>query len=216
MIRTVSRILLILTVFLPVCAIAQPPVKVLILGNSLSAAYNMPLEQGWVNLLQERVNKAYPGTTIINASISGETAANAVNRLPQLITEHKPDIIVIELGGNDGLRGFRLPDIEQNLQSLIDISRNADAVVVLTGIHLHPNYGAKFNTLFMNMFTKLAEKNKTGLVPFILEGIGDKEGRMQADGIHPNAGAQGQVLDNMWPAIEAAIHNAGPFLPDGV
>lgn len=207
----ICRVFLVLLITLPPASFAASGAKVLILGDSLSAAYNIPLEQGWVSLLQERVNKSYPGTKIINASISGETAANAVNRLPRLLVEHEPEVVVIELGGNDGLRGFQLSQIEQNLQKLIDICRQADAGVILTGIQLNPNYGARFNDLFTAMYTRLAEKNKTGLVPFILEGIGDKPDLMQADAIHPTAEAQKQVLDNMWPEIEAALLRHGHF-----
>jgi acyl-CoA thioesterase-1 len=203
--NTICRLFLVLLITLPPGSFAASGVKVLILGDSLSAAYNIPLEQGWVSLLQERVNKSYPDTKIINASISGETAANAVNRLPRLLVEHEPQVVVIELGGNDGLRGFQLSQIEQSLQKLIDICRQADTGVVLTGIRLNPNYGTRFNDLFTTMYTRLAEKNKTGLVPFILEGVGDKPGLMQADAIHPTAEAQKQVLDNMWPGIEVAL-----------
>jgi acyl-CoA thioesterase-1 len=181
------------------------PVKVLVLGDSISAAYNIPVERGWVTLLQQRVDKQYPGTQIINASISGETSANAVNRLPALIKQHAPNVIVIELGGNDGLRGYALPQIRQSLQTLIDASKAAGAEVVLAGIHLNPNYGPKFNTLFVNMFRELREGNRIHWIPFILEGIGDNPDKMQGDAVHPTADAQAELLDNMWPEIEAAI-----------
>lgn len=203
--RLLYRIIVILLVMIPGWSEATSAVKILILGDSLSAAYNMPLEQGWVSLLQRRIDKIRPGMNVINASISGETAANAVNRLPRLMAEYDPDLVVIELGGNDGMRGFKLQQIERNLQQLIDIARRNDAGVVITGIQLHPNYGPRYNDLFMRMFTKLAKKNKTGPVPFILDGIGDHPAKMQEDGIHPSTGAQPEVLDNMWPAIEAAL-----------
>jgi acyl-CoA thioesterase-1 len=178
---------------------------VLILGDSLSAAYNMPLERGWVNLLQQRVAKTYQGTRIVNASVTGETAGNAVRRLPALIEEHAPDVIVIELGGNDGLRGFQLANIRQSLQALIDLAKGAGAEAVLTGIHLNPNYGPKFNQLFFDMYRELAVENQVHRVPFILEGIGDDPDKMQEDAVHPTAEAQPEVLENMWPAIEQAI-----------
>ena len=203
--RLVCCLVVLLPVMLSPAAGAGSDLKVLILGDSLSAAFNMPLEQGWVNLLQQRLAKSYPDCNVLNASISGETAANAVNRLPQLITQYRPDVVVIELGGNDGLRGFKLSQIETNLQRLIDIAKQAGAEVVLTGIQLNPNYGPQYNAGFRELFVKLAKKNATGLVPFILAGIGDDPGKMQADGIHPTAAAQPQVLDNMWPYIEAAI-----------
>ena len=184
---------------------SETSVKVLVLGDSISAAYNIPVERGWVTLLQQRVDTRYPGTRIINASISGETAANAVNRLPALIKQHTPDVIVIELGGNDGLRGYAVPQLRPSLQTLIDIAKAATAEVVLAGIHLNPNYGPKFNELFVNMFRELGEGNRIHWIPFILEGIGDNPDKMQADAVHPTADAQAELLDNMWPEIENAI-----------
>jgi acyl-CoA thioesterase I len=187
----------------PVTAAAD--VKVLILGDSLSSAYNMPVERGWVSLLQRRAAEKYPGTEIVNASISGETAANAVHRLPALLERHAPDVLVIELGGNDGLRGIKLPQIRRSLQNLIETARATGAQIVLAGIHLHPNFGAKFNEQFRDVYRQLAEQNKVHLVPLILDGIGDDPQKMQDDMTHPTAEAQPEVLENMWPAIEQAI-----------
>lgn len=181
---------------------------VLVLGDSLSAAYNMPLEQGWVSLLQKRVAKRYPETRIVNASVTGETAENAVRRLPALIEQYAPDVIVIELGGNDGLRGFDLANIRESLQTLIDLSKAAGAEVVLTGVRLNPNYGPRFNQLFFDMYRQLAEENQVYRVPFILEGIGDHPEKMQDDATHATSAAQPEVLDNMWPVIEEAIKAA--------
>jgi acyl-CoA thioesterase-1 len=199
----------VLTVVATVASAAQTPaeVRVLIMGDSLSAAYNMPIEQGWVSLLQQRATQAYPGTRVINASVSGETAENAVRRLPALIKQHTPDVIVIELGANDGFRGFKLEQIRKSLQTLIDLAQAAGAEIVLTGIQLHPNYGAKFNQRFLDSYRQLAQQNKTHLVPLIIKGIGDNPLKMQADGTHPTAAAQLEVLENMWPAIKAAIES---------
>ena len=180
-------------------------VNVLVLGDSLSAAYNIPVERGWVSLLQRRVAEEFSNVSVVNASVSGETAANAVSRLPLLIDEYTPDIVVIELGGNDGLRGFPLEKIEQSLQTLIEIAKSSGAYVVLTGVKLNPNYGPKFNDLFFKMFARLAQENGTGLVPFILKDIGDDAKKMQEDAIHPTANAQNEVLENMWPQINLAI-----------
>lgn len=190
---------------LPPATAAPTGVKVLILGDSLSSAYNIPVERGWVALMQRRVEEKYPGTQVVNASISGETAANTVHRLPALLERHTPDVLVIELGGNDALRGLKLPQIRSTLQSLVDMGRAAGAKIVLAGIHLHPNYGPKFNRQFLDMYRELAERNEVHLVPLILKGVGDDPAKMQSDMTHPTAEAQPEVLENMWPAIEQAM-----------
>jgi acyl-CoA thioesterase I len=206
--RSFYRIFLLIVVLVTTPAPAETAgVKVLILGDSLSAAYNIPLERGWVALLQQRAAEKYPGTVTVNASVSGETAANAVHRLPTLLERHAPDVVVIELGGNDGLRGLKLPIIRQNLQSLIDMGKAAGAEIVLAGIHLHANYGPKFNQKFLQIYSDLATQNKIHLVPLILKGIGDDPEKMQDDMTHPTAEAQPAVLENMWPKIETAIKN---------
>ncbi|HEX5055812.1 MAG TPA: arylesterase [Gammaproteobacteria bacterium] len=199
--------------FCPLVTAETAGVKVLILGDSLSSAYNIPMERGWVTLLQQRVAEKYPGTRIVNASVSGETAANAVHRLPALLEQHEPDVLVIELGGNDGLRGIKLAQVRQSLQSLIETGKTSGAEVVLAGIHLHPNYGAKFNQLFLDMYRELAAQYKVRLVPLILEGVGDDPAKMQEDMTHPKADAEPAVLDNMWPAIEQAIKEAKKKTP---
>lgn len=209
--RAVYRIFFFIMV--PVMALAAPAsttadTTILILGDSLSSAYNIPMERGWAALLQQRAAEKYPGTRIMNASISGETAANAVHRLPALLKQHKPDVLVIELGGNDGLRGFKLPQIRRSLQTLIDMGKAAGAEIVLAGIHLHANYGQKFNQQFLGMYRELATENDIYLVPLILQGIGDDPKKMQADMTHPTAEAQPEVLDVMWPMIETAIKAA--------
>ncbi len=206
--RSIYRIFFLVLALVVTPAVAETAgVKVLILGDSLSSAYNIPLEQGWVTLLQQRAAEKYPGTGIVNASVSGETAANAVRRLPALLERHAPDVLVIELGGNDGLRGLKLPIIRQNLQSLIDMGKAAGTEIVLAGIHLHPNYGPKFNQKFLQIYSELATQNKIHLVPLMLLGIGDDPKKMQDDMTHPTAEAQPQVLDTMWPQIETAIRN---------
>ena len=205
--RPISRIfffILCLT-FSSLAAAEAAGVKVLILGDSLSSAYNMPVERGWVALLQRRAAEHYPGTQIINASISGETAANGVHRLPALLERHAPDVLVIELGGNDGLRGLKLQQIRRSLQGLIDMGKSAGAEIVLAGIHLHANYGAKFNQQFLGIYRELAAQNKIHLVPLMLQGIGDDPKKMQDDMTHPTVAAQPEVLENMWPMIETAI-----------
>lgn len=177
----------------------------LIMGDSLSASYNIPLESGWVELLKQRIKQnGYP-TTVVNASISGETTGNAVKRLPGLLDKHNPDIVLIELGGNDGLRGFELKSIKQNLSEMIEAAQAKGAKVILTGIHIPPNYGPAYTQIFYNAYLNLSKKYETLFIPFILEGVGDKPQLMQADGVHPTKEAQPKVLDNMWPQIKAAI-----------
>lgn len=177
----------------------------LIMGDSLSAAYNIPLESGWVELLKQRIKQQGYSTEVVNASISGETTGNAVKRLPALLEKHNPDIVLIELGGNDGLRGFELKSIKQNLENMIEDAKQVDAKVILTGIHIPPNYGPAYTQIFYNAYLNLAKKHDTLFIPFILEGVGDQPDLMQADGVHPTAAAQPKVLDNMWPQIEVAI-----------
>ncbi|NVK89626.1 MAG: arylesterase [Gammaproteobacteria bacterium] len=179
--------------------------NILIVGDSLSASYNIPLEQGWVELLKQRVAEQAADFNVINASISGETTQNALLRLPDLLQRHAPEIVVIELGGNDGLRGFSLPSIKQNLSAMIQKAQAQGATVVLTGIHIPPNYGPAYTKVFYQAYLDLSKQYNTLFVPFILEGVGDNPELMQADGVHPKASAQPIVLDNMWPTIKTAI-----------
>lgn len=179
----------------------QPAKKILIMGDSLSAGYGIDIQQGWVSLLQKKLaeNNA---VEIINASVSGETSSGGKTRLPALLNEHKPDIVILELGGNDGLRGQPLKLLENNLQTMIDASKNSGAEVILAGMQIPPNYGPRYSTEFKALYEKLAEKNQSGLIPFLLEGIGGKAELMQRDGIHPTAEAQQIIVENALPEIQ--------------
>lgn len=179
----------------------QPAKKILIMGDSLSAGYGIDIQQGWVSLLQKKLaeNNA---VEIINASVSGETSSGGKARLPALLNEHKPDIVILELGGNDGLRGQPLKLLENNLQTMIDASKNSGAEVILAGMQIPPNYGPRYSTEFKALYEKLAEKNQSGLIPFLLEGIGGKAELMQRDGIHPTAEAQQIIVENALPEIQ--------------
>ncbi len=180
--------------------------NLLIVGDSLSAAYNIPLEKGWVTLLQTRLNQQNLGEiTVVNASISGETTGNALKRFPQLLDQHKPSIVLIELGGNDGLRGFSLEAIKANLIEMVSLAKQAQAEVILTGIHVPPNYGPAYAQLFYKTFLDLSKTYDTYFIPFILDNVGENPELMQADGIHPTADAQPLVLDNMWPTILESV-----------
>lgn len=206
------------TVFLPlrsivlvVCLVAMSHAHaasgtVLVMGDSLSAAYGVETEQAWVALLEERLAEENLATwTIVNASISGETTDGGLRRLPDLLSRHSPEIVILELGGNDGLRGFPPDVIEKNLQVMIRQSQEAGARVLLLGMQIPPNYGERYTEAFAAIFPQLAESESTALVPFFLDGIFDGENLMQDDGIHPTQEAQPILLRNVWPKLEMMI-----------
>ena len=178
--------------------------KILVMGDSLSAGYGIDIEQGWVNLLEKELTKNH-AIQIINASVSGETSSGGNTRLPALLAEHKPDIVILELGGNDGLRGQPLKLLQKNLQSMIDASKKIEAKVLLAGMQIPPNYGARYSNQFKDLYPKLAEQNQLGLIPFLLEGIGGNETLMQRDGIHPTADAQPIIVKNVLPELEKLL-----------
>lgn len=179
---------------------------VLILGDSLSAAYGVQTEQAWVALLRQRLTQqGLAQWQVVNASISGETTDGGLRRLPDLLTRHTPDVVIIELGGNDGLRGFPPPVIEENLDRLISLSLEAGARPLLIGIQIPPNYGPRYTALFADIYSNLADRHDIALVPFFLKGIYDQAGMMQGDGIHPTTEAQGMLLDNVWPQLETLL-----------
>lgn len=183
---------------------AQQPTKVLVMGDSLSAGYGIDIEKSWVSLLEKELTKKND-VQIINASVSGETSSGGNNRLGALLNEHKPDIVILELGGNDALRGQPLKLLEKNLQAMIDSSKKNNAEVLLTGMQIPPNYGARYSNQFKELYPKLAEKNNIALVPFLLEGIGGRPELMQRDGIHPTAEAQPIIVNNVKPALEKML-----------
>jgi len=177
--------------------------RILILGDSLSAAYGIPYEQGWVALAQKEIDDK---AIITNASISGETTVGGLQSLPEHLERVQPDIVVIELGANDGLRGFPLPGIKNNLQALVDLSKQANAKVVLLGIHIPPNYGKRYTEGFYQNFLNIAEQNELEFVPFMLDGVALKSELMQSDRLHPNADGQPIILNNVLPAITRALN----------
>ncbi|HES75726.1 MAG TPA: arylesterase, partial [bacterium] len=168
-------------------SVSSPRPTLLVLGDSLSAAHNIPEKQGWVTLMSERLARKTPPWTVINASVSGETSSGGLSRLPNLLASHKPQWVMLELGANDGLRGLPLKNIRANLQKMIQLSQASGAKVILIGIMLPPNYGAAYRDPFARMYRELAEQNKLTLVPFLLEGIADNPSLMQPDGLHPTA-----------------------------
>jgi acyl-CoA thioesterase-1 len=177
----------------------------LVVGDSISAGFGLDTRQGWVSLLQQRLQQEGSSDQVVNASISGDTSAGGQARLPALLAEHKPSLVIIELGGNDGLRGQPPEQLQQNLASMIDRSQAAGAKVVLLGMRLPPNYGVRYTTAFAQVYEQLATQKKVPWVPFFLEGVGGVPQMMQADGIHPAQGAQQQLLENAWPVIKPLL-----------
>ena len=184
---------------------AAPPV--LVLGDSLSAAHGIPLQTGWVTLLGKRLDAAdaSPRRAVVNASISGETTSGGLARLPALLAEHKPGVVVVELGANDGLRGLSLPDIRKNVASLVKLSRDAGAKVVLVGIELPVNYGPQYRDGLRAMYRDVAAEFNVPLVPFLLEGVALDPALMQDDGLHPVAAAQPKILDTVWAVLGGVV-----------
>lgn len=179
----------------------------MIFGDSLSAAYGVQTEVAWVALLKERLDEeGLDQWQVVNASIGGETTDGGLRRLPKLLNENEPDIVVIELGGNDGLRGFPPKVIHRNLSRMIEQANEAGARVLLVGMQIPPNYGQRYTSAFAEIYPELAEEHKTELVPFFLDGVYDQDGMMQDDDIHPTAEAQGQLLDNVWPVLQPMLH----------
>ncbi|MBD8482832.1 arylesterase [Pseudomonas coleopterorum] len=178
---------------------------VLIVGDSISAAFGLDTRAGWVALLEKRLAQQGFDDKVVNASITGDTSANGLARLPAQLAAHKPDLVLLELGGNDGLRGMPVAQLQQNLASMIDLSRKAGAEVLLLGMQLPPNYGARYTKAFAQVYQTLADEKKVALVPFLLEGVGGVPTLMQADGVHPTAGAQGKLLENVWPTLKPLL-----------
>ncbi|MDD0973874.1 arylesterase [Pseudomonas fontis] len=178
---------------------------VLIVGDSISAAFGLDTRQGWVALLEQRLKAQGITAKVVNASISGDTSAGGQARLPALLAAHKPELVVLELGGNDGLRGQLPAQLQQNLASMIDSSRQAGAKVLLLGMRLPPNYGKRYTDAFAKVYADLASEKQVPLVPFFLEGVGGVPELTQADGIHPTQGAQARLLENAWPAIKPLL-----------
>ncbi|AUC08222.1 arylesterase [Acinetobacter lwoffii] len=179
---------------------------IMILGDSLSAGYGIQPQQGWVHLLQKRLEQQYPKQhKVVNASVSGETTSGALARLPKLLQTHRPDLVVIELGGNDGLRGQPPQMIQKNLASLIQQSQKAKAKVIVFGIKMPPNYGQAYSKAFENNYKVVSQQYKVKLLPFFMQGVAGNKTLMQKDLIHPNAKAQTILLNNAYPYIKGAL-----------
>jgi acyl-CoA thioesterase-1 len=197
--KTLPLKILLLIAALTLSNFAQAAKNILIFGDSLSAGYGIARDVSWANLLQRELKKNHPQFEVVNASISGETTSGGLRRIGKALQEHRPAIIIIELGANDGLRGSALADAEKNLNAIIGQVKKTDAKVVLLGIQIPPNYGLDYAKQFRALYSKLAKKHKTALVPFMLEGIPPEQ--FQADNLHPNAAAQAQILRNVLPIL---------------
>lgn len=174
----------------------------LVLGDSLSAEYGLVRGTGWVSLLEKKIQEDRLALSVINASISGETTSGGRARLPALLDKHRPDLVIIELGGNDGLRGLPVTSAEANLRAMITAAQQANARVLLAGMQIPPNYGKEYTQQFFGMYRKLAQEKNVALVPFLLEGVADRADLFQPDRIHPTAQAQPVILDNIWPVLK--------------
>ncbi len=212
--RPVSLLWLLVTCLLSAAPVAwaQAPAStpsILIYGDSLSAAYGLATNQGWPHLLQNRLGKN-GNWKVVNRSLSGETTHGGLERLPRVLGQVRPRLVVLALGANDGLRGLSLTHTEQNLRDMIRLSRQAGADVLLVGIAVPPNYGADYAGRFQAIFARLAQAEKTRLVPFMLEGFGDDLRFFQADRIHPNAAAQPRMLEIIWQVLGTMIDRERP------
>ena len=179
--------------------------KILVLGDSLSAGYGIDVRRGWVALLQQQLKQAGYGHAVVNASVSGETSAGALARLPRALQLHRPAVVIIELGGNDGLRALPPADLQRNLEAMAQAARRAGAKPLLLGMQLPPNYGPEYTRRFAAAYPAAAKATKAALVPFFLTGIAEQPALFQADGIHPVEAAQPRLVQNVWPALKRLL-----------
>lgn len=183
---------------------ANPPV-ILVLGDSLSAAFGIDPRAGWVTLLQARLQREGYAFRVVNSSISGDTTFGASARLPHVIEQYHPAIVIVEIGGNDGLRGLPLAEVRRNLVSIVDTAQKRGAQVLLVGMRLPPNYGMGYTQKFHAVYAEVAKAHGVALVPFFLDGVAGNAALMQADGIHPRAEAQARLVENVWPGLKPLL-----------
>lgn len=179
---------------------------IMVVGDSISAGYGMNIQQGWVHLLQKRLDQQYPKQhKVVNVSVSGETTSGALARLPKLLQSHRPDIVIIELGGNDGLRGQPPALIQKNLAQLVQKSQQAKAKVIVFGMKIPPNYGKAYSKAFEQNYKIVSQKYNAKLLPFFMQGVAGQKTLMQKDQIHPNAKAQPILLNTAYPMIKSSL-----------
>lgn len=198
--------LVLLMMPLTLAANGKAPGPILVLGDSLSAGYGIDPEEGWVTLLEKRLKAQQREIKVVNASISGETSAGGLSRLAPLLKQYQPSIVILELGGNDGLRGYPITQMRQQLTQAIDMSQAHNAKVLMLGMQIPPNYGPRYSRLFSESYSIIAESEKIKLTPFFLKNVATHPELMQKDGIHPTAEGQPQLLENIWPDLEPLLN----------
>ena len=204
--RIISLLVIIMSLYPLVARSAEEATNTLLVyGDSLSAAYGIQEAQGWVTLLESRLNEENWPYKLINGSVSGETTTGGLERLPAMLSIYQPDLVILELGGNDGLRGLPRETLKANLKKMISLIRAEGGEVLLTGIQIPPNYGPRYTEPFFSLYTEISEEDSLALVPFLIEGIPQQPELMQNDGIHPKAEAQIMILDNVWPYLEPML-----------
>lgn len=191
----------------PQPSVAAPPV-ILVVGDSLSAGYGIDRQRGWVQLLQDRLTQSGYRYKVVNASVSGDTTRNGLSRLPYTLKQHKPAIVIIELGGNDGLRGLPLTELEQNLDQMVTLASRANAKVLLCGVRIPPNLGPTYEAKFSESFQRTKTKHTVPLLPDILKGVSDNPALMQQDGIHPTEHGQPLIVENVWGMLVPLLQPA--------
>jgi len=194
-----------LACLLVTCSAAASERTLLVFGDSLSAAYGLRTDQGWVALLQQRLQTQGYGYRVVNASVTGETTDGGRARLARALSQHKPDLVILELGANDGLRGLPVKDIRANLAQMIDAVRRTGARTLLVGILIPPNYGPQYTKSLASMYETLAKEQNVPLVPFLLDGVALDKQLMQDDGLHPNALGQPRILENVWTRLQPLL-----------
>ncbi|HSG65070.1 MAG TPA: arylesterase [Gammaproteobacteria bacterium] len=193
---------MVVLLLLSVCAHGA---TLLVVGDSLSAAYGMGAREGWVTLLEERLREKRFDYNVVNASISGETTSGGAARIGELLARTRPDVVVVALGGNDGLRGLPTGQMKDNLSRIVESAKTRGARVLLVGVRVPPNYGTHYVREFEAAYEELAKRHRVPLVPRILAGIGERRDLMQEDNIHPSAAAQPRILENVWPKLEPLL-----------
>jgi acyl-CoA thioesterase-1 len=191
--------------FVLLAAAPATAATILVFGDSLSAAYGLPQDKGWVSLLDKRVREERLGYTVANASVSGETTLGGARRIAEALEQHRPAVVVIELGANDGLRGHNLDVMRQNLETMIDASRKMNAEVLLVGMRLPPNYGRAYTEKFQQTYVDLARRKKTAFVPFLFDGFAEDLRYFQSDRVHPNGDAQALMLETVWKGLKPLL-----------
>ncbi|HEC59234.1 MAG TPA: arylesterase [Methylophaga sp.] len=200
----IRRLLLVLTISLLLTKVTLAS-TLLVMGDSLSAAYNLRQEAGWVSLLENKLSTANPDIKIVNASVSGETTQGGLSRFTQLLAEHKPDWIILELGANDALRGYPLKKTTSNLETMIEQAQKAKAKVLLIGNRIPQNYGKRYTDMFFTLYENIANKYNVAYLPFMLENVALDKALMQDDGLHPNKEGQPLILQNIWPYLQPLL-----------